>query len=114
MISLAEQIDIFFAKDPDMESVIRSFLFWTEMSGVEQMELRLRDKVVWQNGNENQLDQMMKFKQGNWEVRIFLSELSWKNDSDVKCELLGRVSLAFMSRLEQIEMPSVIHIKRSN
>ena len=114
MISLAEQIDIFFAKDPDMESAIRSFLFWTEMSGVEQMELILRDKVVWQNCNENQLDQMMKFKHGNWELRLFLPESSWKNDSDVKCELLGQVSLAFMSRLEQIEMPSVIHIKKSN
>ena len=57
---------------------------------------------------------MMKFKHGNWEVRIFLLESSWKNDSDVKSELLGQVSLAFMSRLEQIEMPSVIHIKKSN
>jgi hypothetical protein len=54
------------------------------------------------------------FQQGAWEVRIALPESSWKTDSDVKGDLLERVSLAFLARLEQLDKPSVIHIKKSN
>jgi hypothetical protein len=43
-----------------------------------------------------------------------LPESSWKIDSDVKGDLLERVSLAFLARLEQIETPSVIHLKKTN
>ena len=31
------------AKDPDQESIIRSFHFWAEMAGVSRIELRHKD-----------------------------------------------------------------------
>ena len=113
MLALGDQIDVFFAKDPDRESIIRSFHFWTEMAGVSRIELRHKDSVVWQSGPENQLHRMLMFQQGAWEIRMALPESSWKIDSDIKGDLLERVSLAFLVRLEQLEKPSVIHLKKS-
>ena len=54
------------------------------------------------------------FQQGAWEMRMALPESSWKIDSDVKGDLLERVSLAFLVRLEQLEKPSIIYLKKSN
>ena len=114
MLALGDQIDVFFAKDPDRESIIRSFHFWTEMAGVSRIELRHKDSVVWQSGPENQLHRMLMFQQGAWEIRMALPESSWKIDSDVKGDLLESVSLALLARLEQLETPSRIHIKKTN
>ena len=113
MMALGDQIDVFFAKDPDRESTIRSFHFWTEMAGVSRIELRHKDSVVWQSGPENQLHRMLMFQQGAWEIRMALPESSWKIDSDIKGDLLERVSLSFLVRLEQLEKPSIIHLKKS-
>ena len=114
MLALGDQIDVFFAKDPDRESIIRSFYFWTEMAGVSRIELRHKDSVVWQSGPENQLHRMLMFQQGAWEIRMDLPESSWKIDSDIKGDLLERVSLSFLVRLEQLEVPSVIYLKKTN
>ena len=114
MLALGEHIDIFFAKDPDRESIFRSFHFWTKMAGVSRIEVRLRDTVVWQSGPENHLHRMLMFQQRSWEVRMSLPDSSWKIDSDIKGDLIERVSLAFLVRLEQLETPTVIHIKKSN
>ena len=112
-MALCEKIDDYFAKDPDQESIIRSFHFWTEIAGVSRIELRKKDLVFWQSGPENKLDRMIMFRRGAWEIRVALPESSWKIDSDVKGDLLERVSLAFLTRLEQIEKPSVIHLTKS-
>ena len=113
MLALGEQIDIFFAKDPDQESVIRSFHFWTDIAEVSRIEVRLNNTVVWQSGPENHLHRMLMFKQENWEVRIALPESSWKIDSDVKGDLLEKVSLAFLARLKQLKTPTVIQMKKT-
>ena len=114
MKALGEQIEFFFEKDPDQESTIRSFHFWTEMTGVSRIELRKKDSVVWKNGPENQIHRMLMFRHEKWEVRMNIPELSWKIDSDVKGDLLERVSLAFLVRLEQLESPSVINLKKNS
>jgi UDP-GlcNAc:undecaprenyl-phosphate GlcNAc-1-phosphate transferase len=114
MLALGDKIDVFFAKDPDRVSIIRSFHFWAEMAGVSRIELRHKESVVWQSGPENKLHRMLMFQQGSWEIRMALPESSWKIDSDVKGDLLESVSLALLVRLEQIETPSVIHIKKTN
>ena len=84
------------------------------MAGVARIELRKKDSIIWQSGIENQLHRMLKFQRGNWEVLMALPESSWKTDSDIKGDLLERVSLAFLSRLGQLENSSVIPIKKSN
>ena len=113
MLALCEKIDDYFEKDPDQESIIRSYHFWIEMAGVSRVELRKKDLIIWQSGPENLSHRMLMFKYEEWEVRLGLPESSWKIDSDVKGDLLERVSLAFLTRLEQIEKPSVIHLTKS-
>ena len=54
------------------------------------------------------------FQHEKWEVRIALPESSWKIDSDVKGDLLEKVSLAFLVRIKQLESPSVINLKKNS
>ena len=112
MLALYEKIDDFFAKDPDRESILRSFYFWTKLAGVSRIELRLNDSVTWQKGPEDRSHRLLVFKQQDWEVRITLPEHSWNIDSDVKSQLLEKVSFALMTRLNQLESPSVIKMKK--
>ncbi len=109
MLALGDLIDGFLAKDPDRESIIRSFHYWTELAGVSRIEVCLKNSVIWQSGPKDDSHQILLFRQGVWEVRLALPELSWKIDSDVKGDLLERVSLALMKRLEQLESPHVVH-----
>ena len=112
MLALCEKIDEFFAKDPDEESIIRSFQYWTEIAGVSRIELRKEDFVVWQNGPEDLTHRILMFQHDKWEVRMSLPESSWKIDSDVKGNLLERVTMAFLIRLKQLESP-VINLNKN-
>ena len=47
MLALGEQIDGFFAKDPEQEFFMQSFRYWTELAGVSQIEVRLRKSMIW-------------------------------------------------------------------
>ena len=84
------------------------------MAGVSRIELRKKDLVVWQSGPENLSHRMLMFQHEKWEVRMNFLESSWKTDSDVKGNLLERVSLAFLVRLKQLESPSVINFKKNS
>ena len=112
MLSLAERIDFFLAKDPDIESTKRSFLFWTDLAGVSRIESRLNDTIFWQHGPEKLSHRSLLFHHSDWEVRVSLPESSWKIDSDIKGEMLKKVCIAFLKRLEQLERHPVIAFKK--
>ena len=46
MLSLSENISDFLAKDPDQESILRSFRYWTDLAGVSQFEVCLRNSLI--------------------------------------------------------------------
>jgi len=102
MLSLSEQIEEFFAKDPDSESVFRSFQFWTKLAGVTKFEFRKNNEVISQNGEEDSSNRTLSFKQGQYEMLLALHESSWKIDSDFKEDLLERVSIALVRRIEKL------------
>ena len=112
MLTIADQIDGFLAKDPESETVLQSFHYWSELAGVSRLEVRQRDSVFWKCGPKNHSHRMLLFQQGSWEVRLALPESSWTIDSDVKGALLERVSFALMNRLEQLEPPVVLPLQR--
>jgi UDP-GlcNAc:undecaprenyl-phosphate GlcNAc-1-phosphate transferase len=112
MLALGDQIDVFFSKDPDIESTKRSFQFWAELAGVSRIELRLNDSIFWQNGTEIQSHRMLLFQHRGWEVRVSLPDSSWKIDSDIKGKMLEKVCIAFLIRLEQLDKHTVIHFKK--
>ena len=47
MLSLSEQIEEFFAKDPDSESVFRSFNFWTKFAGINGFKVQKYDEFFF-------------------------------------------------------------------
>ena len=114
MLALNEKIEDYFAKDPDRESILRSFSFWTELAGVSRIELLLNNSVIWKKGPEDNSHRSLVFKQKEWEVRVTLPQHSWNIDSDVKSQLLEKVSFALMTRLQQLESPSVIKMKKKS
>ena len=104
MLSLSEHIEEFFAKDPDSESVFRSFHFWTKMAGVSRFEVRVNNEIISQSGEEDSSHRILSFSQGSCEVLLALHESSWTIDSDFKGNLLESVSEALMRRLEQLQL----------
>ena len=104
LLSLSEQIEEFFAKDPDSESVFRSFSFWTKLAGVSRFEVRINNKIVSQSGTEDPLHRILSFRQGSCAMLLALDESSLTIDSDFKGNILESVSMALMSRLEQLHL----------
>jgi len=104
LLSLSEQIEEFFAKDPDSESVFRSFSFWTKLAGVSRFEVRINNKIVSQSGTEDPLHRVLSFRQGSCAMLLALDESSLTIDSDFKGNLLESVSMALMRRLEQLHL----------
>ena len=104
LLSLSEQIEEFFAKDPDSESVLRSFSFWTKLAGVSRFEVRINNKIVSQSGTEDPLHRILSFRQGSCAMLLALDESSLTIDSDFKGNLLESVSMALMRRLEQLHL----------
>ena len=104
LLSLSEQIEEFFAKDPDSESVFRSFSFWTKLAGVSRFEVRINNKIVSQSGTEDPLHRILSFRQGSCAMLLALDESSLTLDSDFKGNLLESVSMALMRRLEHLHL----------
>jgi len=104
LLSLSEQIEEFFAKDPDSESVFRSFSFWAKLAGVSRFEVRINNKIVSQSGTEDPLHRILSFSQGSCAMLLALDESSLTIDSDFKGNLLESVSMALMRRLEQLHL----------
>jgi UDP-GlcNAc:undecaprenyl-phosphate GlcNAc-1-phosphate transferase len=104
LLSLSEQIEGFFAKDPDSESVFRSFHFWTKLADVCRYEARINNEIISQSGVENSSQRILSFRQGSYEVILALNESSLITDSDFKGDLLESVSTALMRRLEQLQL----------
>ena len=104
LLSLSEHIEEFFAKDPDSESVLRSFNFWTKLAGVSRFEVQINNEIISQSGAEDPLHRILSFRQGSCEVLLALHESSLITDSDFKGNLLENVSMALMRRLEQLEL----------
>ena len=104
LLSLSEQIEEFFAKDPDSKSVFRSFSFWAKLAGVSWFEVRINNKIVSQSGTEDPLHRILSFHQGSCALLLALDESSLTIDSDFKGNLLESVSMALMRRLEQLHL----------
>ena len=104
MLSLGEQIEYYFEKDPDSESVFRSFHFWTKLADVSRYEVRINNEIISQSGVEDSSQRILSFRQGSREVLLALDESSLITDSDFKGDLLESVSMALMRRLQQLQL----------
>ena len=103
MLALAKGIDDYLSKDPDIDSILRSFCYWTDLAGVSRMELYQKDSMIKVHGPIDNSHRRLFFRKNEWEVCLALPETDWTVDSDVKSELLEHVSLALINRLEQLD-----------
>jgi len=103
MLALAKGIDDYLSKDPDIDSILRSFCYWTDLAGVARMELYQKDSMIKVHGPIDHSHRRLFFRKNEWEVCLALSETDWTVDSDVKSELLEHVSIALINRLEQLD-----------
>ena len=102
MIALGEQIEDFFEKDPDHESIIRSYIYWTKLADVSWFEIRANKKIISNNGEKLVNNKIISFKDNSYEVKLALNDSSWKIDSDYKEQLLELVSMALIKRLKSL------------
>jgi UDP-GlcNAc:undecaprenyl-phosphate GlcNAc-1-phosphate transferase len=102
LLSLSVHIEEFFAKDPDSETVFRSFNFWAKLADVSRFEVRISNKIVSQSGAEDSSHRILSFRNGSCEVLLALDESSLATDSDFKGNLLEDVSMAF-KRVEVVQ-----------
>ena len=112
MIALGQQMETFLGKDPDAGSVFRSIRYWGDLAGVARIEVRKAEQVLWADGPTDQSHRTLLFQSDSWEVRWGLPEASWTLDSDVKGELLYQVSQALFERLQQLDAPKVLPLRK--
>jgi len=103
MVALADGIDDYFSKDPDLDSILRSFCYWMKLADVSRMELYKKSSKVWNQGTIDNEHHMILFCQNEWEVRLALSKINWTIDSDVKHKLMERVTLALINRIKKLD-----------
>lgn len=103
MLSLSEEIDDFFAKDPDLESVFRSFHYFTKLANVSSSELKINGETLKKSGELISSHKILSYKIESFEVILTLDESSSKINSDQKENLLEKGSIALIGRLRQIK-----------
>ena len=103
MIALGEQIEDFFEKDPDRESIIRSYIFWIKLADVTWFEIKNNQEIISNSGKKLINNKIISFEHNSYELKLALNDSSWKIDSDYKEQLLELVSLALIKRLENFD-----------
>ena len=112
MIALGQQMETFLVKDQEAGSVFRSIRYWGDLAGIARIEVRKAEQVLWADGPTDQSHRTLLFQADSWEVRWGLPEASWTLDSDVKGELLDQVSQALFERLQQLDTPKVLPLRK--
>jgi len=103
MIALGDQIDGFLEKDFDSSTVFHSFNYWCKLAEISQYKLKHQNKDYHNYGIFEDSLRIIVYKFQEWEIHFGLPRESWSVDSDVKGDLMEKVSCALVKRLEQLE-----------
>ena len=103
MIALANQMDNFLSKDSDQQSVFHSFNYWIGLAGINRYKILKKGSLYRDNGTFEDSLRIVIFKNGDWEMQLGLPQSSWTIDSDVKSEMMEKVSTALAIRLDKLE-----------
>ena len=111
MIALAEQMDHFFSKDNDLSSTLSSFNYWCGLAGISQYQIIFQNKNYYNYGNVVDSLRIIIYKIENWEIHIGLPRESWTLDSDIKGDLIEKVSHALIRKLGEFESSKIVDIQ---
>ena len=112
MIALAEQMDHFFSKDNDIASTLQSFNYWCGLAGISQYDVIFQKKNYYKYGDLGDSLRIIIYKIQNWEIHLGLPRESWSIDSDIKGELMEKVSYALIRKLGEFETSKVVDIQQ--
>ena len=111
MIALAEQMDHFFSKDNDLSSTLSSFNYWCGLAGISQYQIIFQNKNYYNYGNVEDSLRIIIYKIENWEIHLGLPRDSWTLDSDIKGDLIEKVSHALVRKIEEFESSKIVDIQ---
>ena len=112
MIALAEQMDHFFSKDNDLSSTLNSFNFWCGLAGISQYKILFQNKNYFKFGDDEDSLRIVIYKIQNWEIHLGLPRESWSIDSDIKGDLMEKVSYALIRKIGELESSKVVDIQQ--
>ena len=111
MIALAEQMDHFFSKDNDLSSTLSSFNYWCGLAGISQYQIIFQNKNYYNYGNVVDSLRIIIYKIENWEIHLGLPRDSWTLDSDIKGDLIEKVSHALVRKIGEFESSKIVDIQ---
>ena len=111
MIALAEQMDHFFLKDNDLSSTLSSFNYWCGLAGISQYQIIFQNKNYYNYGNVVDSLRIIIYKIENWEIQLGLPRDSWTLDSDIKGDLIEKVSHALVRKIGEFESSKIVDIQ---
>ena len=112
MIALADQMDHFFSKDNDLSSTLNSFNFWCGLAGISQYQIIFQNKNYYNYGNVVDSLRIIIYKIENWEIHLGLPRESWSIDSDIKGDLMEKVSYALIRKIGELESSKIVDIQQ--
>jgi len=112
MIALAEQMDHFFSKDNDLSSTLNSFNYWCGLAGISQYQIIFQKKNYYNYGDVEDSLRIIIYKIEKWEIHLGLPRESWSIDSDIKGDLMEKVSYALVRKLEELKSSKVVDIEQ--
>ncbi|MFL2774228.1 MAG: MraY family glycosyltransferase [bacterium] len=111
MIALAEQMDNFFSKDNDLSSTLSSFNYWCGLADISQYQIIFQNKNYYKYGNVVDSLRIIIYKIENWEIHLGLPRDSWTLDSDIKGDLIEKVSHALVRKIGEFESSKIVDIQ---
>ena len=111
MVILADQIDDYFEKDHDRSLVIHSFNYWCKLVGIYNYKLVYEGKDCYYYGSDNDSLRIIIYKFRNWEIHLGLPRDSWTLDSDIKGDLIEKVSHALVRKIGEFESSKIVDIQ---
>lgn len=103
MMALGKDMSNFLSKDPDLDSIYRSILYWGNLTGFSSIEIKFNQRVLWSYGSGNQMDRLFNFNDNSWEIRWTFPDSSIRLDSDVKGEAINEVTKVLIKRLKELD-----------
>ncbi|HBI28326.1 MAG TPA: hypothetical protein DDY54_01660, partial [Deltaproteobacteria bacterium] len=108
MVHLAEDIDLFLSKDRTRQDLLQSYAFWLSLAGIDRFELLHQGRCLHPRSTEESRTTSFRelvFREEEYEIHLALDEATVRLDSDVKGELLDRVTHELLRQFSQRQEP---------
>ena len=88
-----------------------SFNYWCGLAGIIQYQITLKKENYYNYGDVEDSLRIIIFKIQNWEIHLGLPRESWSIDSDIKGDLIEKVSHALVRKIGEFESSKIVDIQ---